>query len=641
MDDLQTQSLAGWVTEKVQDWRDNERDNYYNRWDEYERLWRGKWASEDKTRNSERSRLIAPALQQAVESNAAEIEEATFGRGRWFDLEDDDDQKDDIEFLKNKLSDEFKINKTRRDISECIINAAVWGTGIGEIVVEETIDIRPATQPVMDGALKAVGTEEGRRVAVKLKPILPKNFHIDPHATSVENAMGCAIEEFVSTHSVIQLQEEGVYNDVPLGTSSSDPDLESSLNDTYYDDDKVKLTKYFGLVPSDMLYPVDEESEETQPATQYVEAIVVIANDDVLLKATASPYMMKDRPIVAFQWDVCPSEFWGRGVCEKGYNSQKALDAEIRARIDALALTVHPMIGVDGTKIPRGTDFSVRPGRSLIFNGNPSEAMQPISFGNVSQITFAQASELQRMVQQATGAVDSTSMPMAAAAGEGTAAGISMSIGAVIKRHKRTLINFQESFLIPLVEKTAWRYMQFDPDNTPVGDYRFIVSSSLGIIAREYEVGQLVQILNVAKDGPLFPVLLTSVIDNMNLSNREEILKTLAQAQQVSPEAQQQAQRAKEREEEAHRAQVSVYHGQASEFNARAGKYQKDTELADKELQIELIDAVVAHLPKDDTEDQFNRRMKIAELLLKNKAQQKPKPQGRLKYNPATGQLGG
>ena len=31
----------------------------------------------------------------------------------------------------------------------------------------------------------------------------------------------------------------------------------------------------------------------------------------------------------------------------------KALDAEMRARIDALALTTHPMMAVDATRIPR------------------------------------------------------------------------------------------------------------------------------------------------------------------------------------------------------------------------------------------------------------------------------------------------
>ena len=52
--------------------------------------------------------------------------------------------------------------------------------------------------------------------------------------------------------------------------------------------------------------------------------MVVIGNDDVLLKAERSPYMMKDRPLVAYQDDTVPKRFWGRGVAEKGYNMQKA-----------------------------------------------------------------------------------------------------------------------------------------------------------------------------------------------------------------------------------------------------------------------------------------------------------------------------
>ena len=38
----------------------------------------------------------------------------------------------------------------------------------------------------------------------------------------------------------------------------------------------------------------------------------------------------------------------------KGITAQKALDAELRARIDALALTIHPMMAMDATRMPRG-----------------------------------------------------------------------------------------------------------------------------------------------------------------------------------------------------------------------------------------------------------------------------------------------
>jgi hypothetical protein len=59
--------------------------------------------------------------------------------------------------------------------------------------------------------------------------------------------------------------------------------------------------------------------------------------------------------------------------------SQKALDAELRARIDALALTTHPMMAVDATRIPRGHKLEVRPGRMLLTNGAPQESMMPLT----------------------------------------------------------------------------------------------------------------------------------------------------------------------------------------------------------------------------------------------------------------------
>jgi hypothetical protein len=330
--------------------------------------------------------------------------------------------------------------------------------------------------------------------------------------------------------------------------------------------------------------------------------------------------MMNDRPVVAFPWDVVPGRFWGRGVCEKGYNSQKALDTELRARIDALSLTIHPMLAIDATRLPRGAKPEVRPGKMILTNGDPREVLQPFNFGQVGQITFAQASALQQMVQQATGAVDSAGIA-GNVNGEATAAGISMSLGAIIKRHKRTLINFQQSFLLPFVTKAAHRYMQFDPENYPVADYKFNATSTLGIIAREYEVTQLVQLLQTMKqDSPLYPVLIQSIIDNMNLSNREELIAAMQQAAQPNPQAQQMAMQAQQAQLEFQQAQTAALQGQAAESQARATKYAVDSELAPQELEIDRIEAITRNLKEGDQEDkEFERRLKVADRLLKER----------------------
>ena len=617
------QSLESWVMAKVEDWGDYYETNYSQKHEEYYRLWRGIWAAEDKTRNSERSQIIAPALQQAVESNVAEIEEATFGRGSYFDIKDNmgDSETEDIMFLRNKLHEDFNKAKIRRDVSECLINAAVFGNGIGEIVLEEINEMKPATEKVMGGAMEAVGVNISRRTQVRLRPVLPQNFRIDPVATNVEEALGVAIDEFVGKHIVEQLQEQGVYNDVYLGNASEDFNLEPDSELTVHQDDKVRLTKYYGLVPRHLLEKeIDYELDEDDKEGYYIEAVVIVGNEAHLLKAEPSPYMMKDRPVVAFPWDVVPSRFWGRGVCEKGYNSQKALDAELRARIDALALTVHPMLAMDATRIPRGTKPEIRAGKLLLTNGDPREIINPFNFGNVSQITFAQAAALQSMVQQSTGAVDSSGVG-GQINGEATAAGISMSLGAIIKRHKRTLINFQESFLIPFVSKAACRYMQYEPELYPVSDYNFNATSTLGIVAREYEVSQLVQLLQtMGKDTPYYPIMLKSIVDNMNVSNREELISLIDKAAAPSPEAQQASEETRQAELAFQASQTAALGSQANESNARASKLAAETQAVPQELEIERIKAITANIKEGSEDDkQFERRLAVADRILKDK----------------------
>ena len=626
------QTLEGWVINKCQGWRDHFDTNYSSKFDEYYRLWRGQWSSLDKTRDSERSRIISPALQQAVESSVAELEEATFGRGRWFDIEDDvnDKEKRDISLLRETLYKDFKKNRIRKGVAECLLNAAVFGTGIAEIVLEEEKEMAPATQPVMGGELTAVGVNITEKTCVKLRPVMPQNFLIDPLATSVEEAMGCAVDEFVSLHLVEQLQEQGIYRNVEVSMAAPDFDIEPDQDLVAHDDDKVRLTKYYGLVPRHLLEMAQKESEAEEIATlvdddeesksYYVEAIVVIANDGTLLKAESNPYMMGDRPIIAFPWDVVPSRFWGRGVCEKGYNSQKALDAEIRARIDALALTIHPMLAMDATRMPRGARPEVRAGKVILTNGAPNEVIQPFNFGNVSQISFAQADALQRMVQTATGAVDSAGIS-GSINGDSTAAGISMSLGAIIKRHKRTLINFQESFLIPFVTKAAHRYMQFNPEAYPVADYKFHTSSSLGIIAREYEVTQLVQLLQtMSPETPMYSQLIMSIIDNMNVGNREELIAALEKANQPDPEAQQAQQAAQESQLAFQASQTAALEGQAIESQARAQKLATEAQAIPQELEIDKIKAITTNIREGSDDDrEFERRLKVSDQLLKER----------------------
>ena len=619
--------LTAFVVDHCDRWRDYRNTNFLDDYLEYERIFRGEWAAEDKTRDSERSRIVTPATQQAVETRHAEIMEAIFGQGDFFDIEDD--LKDingsplDVEMLKNQLMEDFKQDKIRKAIDQIELMAEIYGTGIGEIVVKTEKVFEPATQPIPGETRQAaIGVVEKSRIAVKIMPVNPKNFLFDPNGTSVDDCMGVAIEKYVGIHKIVEGIEKGIYRKVNITPTYEDTDLEPTQEMSQYRDEKVRLLTYYGLVPREYLTDKDEEVEVLFPDdsaaedyTDMVEAIVVIANDGLLLKAEENPYMMKDRPVISYQDDTVPNRLLGRGTVEKSYNMQKAIDAQVRSHLDSLALTTSPMMGMDATRLPRGARFEVKPGKAFMVNGNPAEILYPFKFGETSLNNLNTAKEFERMLLQATGTLDSQGM---VSQGNRDGAGMSMAVATIIKKYKRTLVNFQEDFLIPFIQKAAFRYMQFDPERYPSVDMKFLPTATLGIIAREYEQQQFIGLLQtLGPNTPVLPLILKGILNNSSLTNRYELMAALDQMSQPDPQAAQMQQAQQELAMQAAQAQIAVNTTQAEQNRAEAQKLMTEAQLMPQEVQAKVISATTKNLPAGNESAEFDKRVKIAELMLK------------------------
>ena len=629
--------LVSFVLRHIDEWRNDLRANYYQEWDKYERMWLGVWDAADKTRQSERSKIISPDTQQAIESYEAEMVEAIFGQGRWFDIDDDttDTDKLDIENVKNNLTEDFKIDKVTGAITQCITFAAVYGKGIGEILIRDQKVKSPDSRQLAGMTLGGVAEKD--RFSVYLKPIHPRNFFIDPLATSIEDAFGCAIEEMVSAHIIIKGQREGIYRDVPIqeGTPTEELMGVTQEKDVTQTTGQVKITKYYGLVPRkwledikgsgtdspeadslDKAIGVDNPNNPFEDYADLVESIVVIANDTTLLKAEANPFMMKDRPVVAYDCDPIPGKFWGRGIAQKGSNMQSAIDAQIRMHIDSLALTAAPMMGLDATRLPRGFKFEIYPGRSVKFNGPPSEVAQPFKFGDTSPMSLETSSILERKFLQATGTLDAAGMAADNTAG-GPNTGVSLAMSGIIKKNRRALMVFTNGFLIPFIEKAAWRYMQFAPDRYPVKDYKFVPVGTLGMIAREYEQQHLMAVMStLGPESPIVPMLMIEYVEHSGLTNKQKLISQLQEMLKPNPEQEKAQKEEIAIQKAAVMAKVAVDETTAKVNEAKAANIAKDTELKPLELRANLI----GNLTKNSEEaDEFGQRVQIAELALKEK----------------------
>lgn len=553
-------ALISWVLGKTDKWEDFRNRGYQRVWGEYWRMWRGKWSEEDRTRLSERSRVIMPALSQAVEMSVSEIEEAVFSKEVWFDIVDDlqDKEKLDALLARDQLLEDFEKVNAKDAVSEAVLNAAIFGTGIIKINTHVAFDTKPKRNKV-SLRMEQQGKE---RVFVTIESVRPDEFIPDPSGRTIQEMLGAAHKVTKPLHAILEKIEAGTYlksalpqlmPQQPLENSDVDQaiDPQSMVSDN--DSDQVTVLEYHGKVPLKFLNqlqeaktPLDEllmndaaQMRGVEQDGELIEAIVTIANESVLLRAMANPFVMKDRSFVAFQFEKVPGRFWGRGVMEKGYNPQKALDTEVRMRIDALSFVSAPMLGVDAGRINRSFKMEIKPGKIWLTQGNPDEILRPIEIGRIDANTFNQASEMERMVQMATGAFDTaTALKNQSQSGASSLSSNSMMMGAFVKRAKRAIANVDRNLLSPMIQKAMWRYMQFDPMRYP-SDYEFVVKATLGIVAREVEAMQLTQLAGMVPEqfGALVPVLMKGIVEHTSVANKAEIIKAIDGILNPPPEA--------------------------------------------------------------------------------------------------------
>ena len=241
-------------------------------------------------------------------------------------------------------------------------------------------------------------------------------------------------------------------------------------------------------------------------------------------------------------------------------------------------------------------------------NGNPSEILFPFKFGISDGAAMQTSKEFERMLLMATATIDSNGSTQAVAR-DGQS--MDMATATMIKKYKRTLVNFQEDFLIPFIYKAAWRYMQYDPERYPSVDVKFIPTATLGIIAREYEQKQLAfMIQTLGAQSPLTPVLIQGILKNSSLSNREEMIEQMAKMSQPDPHQQQM-------QHEAIMLDMQKKQADLGKIQAETENITVKTQLAPEETKAKIVAALSTNLNEDAEQKDFEKRARIADLMLK------------------------
>lgn len=608
-------ALATWIMEKVNRWRLSRNNNYGTDWEKYYRIWRGKWDPSLKGKLAERSRIITPATQSAIDQTVAEMAEAVFGRGMWFDLSEpkpppqpappqgqapqgpspEDVERERDESIRDNLIDDFSNSRLVADVIETFYNGANYGTGISKRVQDKRLD----------------GTK-----FISWAPVAPGNFVIDTAATTIDDALGCAHETIRPTHEIQEKIESGEYYKEDIGTSAAGFGtadlLKGGLTDFLEIDpqDGVYITEWHGKIPAkylkdgpsddekddiDLLVDETTEDDETDE-DELVEAVVVIGNATHVLSAERNT--LNDRGFVAYQHHRSPNSFWGIGVAEKAYNSQSGLDGEVRARQDALALTTYPIVGVDATRMPRNLNMVIAPGKVYMTNGRPSEVIEAITFGNLNNASFQQSGDMERYVQVATGAMD----PAKPINGNSTPSAQSQQSSAFIKRAKLTMQSVDVDYLAPLIRKSIVAYNVLDPQRYPKLP-SFTVNSTMSIMAREFEQMQMTNLLAIVpQESPAFPIILKGIIESYSGPSKDKIIAAIEETMKPDPAKQQAASAMQQAALEEAQEKVNKLRAEIKDITSRVGlnsskskQLDVKTQLAPVETQIQALNAGAAH----------------------------------------------
>ena len=621
-------ALVGWVMGFIPDWRAVRDGAYKDQWDDAYMTWRGRWRPENKTRKRERSRLISTGTMMAVDLTVAEIIEAILGRENFIDLPDDvaDQQKQDMEQSRANLLEDLKRDGFIAFITETVLNGALYGTGIGKINIDVETQVQPQRQATDDGvSIVRVARET---VKVYPSPVEPGQLVTDPNVADIDDMIGVAHEFSMPLHQIWKRQTNGTYmnNEVIGGDWLNHSTEERREEGRGQRQSTAFITEYHGLVPEKLLAKamLEDEDEvgrtiiESKEEGRMVEAVVTIANQGTLLRAIPNPSIMEDRAILAYQHDSVPNRFWGRGVVEKAFHPQKAMDAEMRARVDALAWMNNPMLAVDLTALVPGQNANPYPGKLVGFKRDPKTALSDFSYGAMDAGTFQQTQELERQLQQATGALDSIASLRGNVRDE-TATGSAISASGFIKRSKRTMYNIEE-FLTKLIRRILWRKMQYDPERYPL-DAEFQVKGAVGMMAREIEQQFMVGLLQFTEQGTAPHLLiLKHIFENSSAMNKAELAAAIDQMMQPpSQEEQAMAQAVKQAQAQAvveevrnTRADTALKLAQGDKAKAEALLKTIEAEFKDDEA---MMDSLRLVLDRQEVQNQ-DRQMDIQDRKL-------------------------
>jgi len=410
--------------------------------------------------------------------------------------------------IKDGLSQAGWPSKLVRTILDC----GEYGTSIvqGPLAIE--------TGVVNDAELAFMGEQEEYRPDFDV--ISPFDFYPDPGARTIEECNSVIVRKILNRSQLRKLRKvegfdkdkiEKVLNELSDGNWTPEwwesiINISNSQQQMSAPNGRFVCLVRWGLLSGSDLHRAGVRGiSEDQMEDEIMAQIWVIGSHVISLRVSE---LHKDRlPFYVTPFQLVPHTIWGMGLPEMMFDSQDAVNATERAKMDNMALSSRPMCWINMDRIADGEQIlELKAGKiiklreSEINNDKPLEFFTPDCHMDVIQAVQDKSLALSQ---------EQAAMPnmLMGLGGEGihnrTSSGASMQFNSAITPLKSVVFNIENHLIIPMIECMARFYQLFSKDEQIKGNFKISARGTQGIMARETLLNTINTTVQVLAQTPI------------------------------------------------------------------------------------------------------------------------------------------
>lgn len=410
-----------------------------------------------------------------------------------------------------------------------------------------------------------------------VKPVLrswsPFEVYLDPGARTIEQCRSIILRLVVSRQQLREWRGEkgfdadainNVLNEAPDGNwkPESWESILAAANDNpnqSMPNGRFIVLKRWGMISGKDLQDAGLKVDEDQLEEQVMAQVWTCGN--TLIRISVSDELHKDRiPIYAVPYMVSPHSMYGIGIAEMMFDSQAAVNACERAKMDNMAFICRPQVMIrvgaldlsdqqEAISFEAGKIWKIKE-TPLPPNGMP----RPVDFW-VPENALENISKTQQESMALSD--EQTAIPrfLMGQNSDGvhnrTLGGATLQFDRAITPFKSVIFNFDHYFFTPLITKMGRFYQLFSYDASIKGDFKVVAQGVQGLMAREILSQKIGEALQAIGNNPQLSEEAASVVSPAKVLDKfiqgtglagEDLCYTPTEQVQRKQQAQQQQQ---------------------------------------------------------------------------------------------------